>query len=319
MVFSSFIFLFYFLPIVFGAYLFCPRPLKNLLLIGASLFFYSWGEPRFIGTLLLLCAIDFVLALLIERSSPRGARAPLTLSLIINVGALGYFKYANFFMGEVSRVSGWLGHAPVEWQKVILPIGISFFTFHKISYVVDVYRRIRPASRNPIDFLLYILFFPQLIAGPIVRYHEIEDQLRSRPFSLDDIYQGLSLFCIGLAKKVLVADVVGHTADQIFALKANALSPELAWLGVIAYTAQISAELRPPIPRDKLHRFLAAVAHVVRAVDARVSVLSARWCAGRCRSAVFQPLGSLPLLRTVARRSVDLRPLGGVAWDLHDP
>jgi alginate O-acetyltransferase complex protein AlgI len=239
MVFSSFIFLFYFLPIVFGVYLLVPRPLKNLLLICASLFFYSWGEPRFVGTLLTLCAFDFVLALLIERSSPRGSKTALTLSLLLNVGALGYFKYANFFIGEVNRVGGWFGSAPIEWQKVILPIGISFFTFHKISYVVDVYRKIRPASKNPIDFLLYILFFPQLVAGPIVRYHEIEDQLRSRPFRLDDIYHGLTLFCIGLAKKVLVADVVGHTADEIFGLKSNALSIELAWLGILAYTAQI--------------------------------------------------------------------------------
>lgn len=239
MVFSSFIFLFYFLPIVFGVYALSPARVRNLILIAASLFFYSWGEPRFVTTLLALCAIDFGLGLLIEKSGPRGSRAALTLSLIINVSALGYFKYANFFMGEANRVAGFFGVAPLEWQKVLLPIGISFFTFHKISYVVDVYRRIRPASRNPIEFLLYILFFPQLIAGPIVRYHEIEDQLHHRPFTLDDVYHGISLFCVGLAKKVLVADVVGHTADQIFALKANALSPELAWLGVAAYTAQI--------------------------------------------------------------------------------
>lgn len=239
MVFSSYIFLFYFLPIVFGVYLLSPIRTRNLILIGASLFFYSWGEPRFVTTLLTLCALDFGFGILIERGGPRGSRAALIASLIINIGALTYFKYANFFMGEANRVVTWFGAAPLEWQKVILPIGISFFTFHKISYVVDVYRRIRPASRNPIDFLLYILFFPQLIAGPIVRYHEIESQLRYRPFSIDDVYRGLSLFCIGLAKKVLVADVVGHTADQIFALKANALSPELAWLGIAAYTAQI--------------------------------------------------------------------------------
>lgn len=239
MVFSSFIFLFYFLPIVFGAYVLSPRPLKNIILIAASLFFYSWGEPRFVATLLTLCAIDFGLSRVIESAGPRGSKGALWLSLAINIGALGYFKYANFFMGEVNRIGGWLGAPPIAWQEVVLPIGISFFTFHKISYVVDVYRRIRPASRNPIEFLLYILLFPQLIAGPIVRYHEIESQLHTRPFRLDDIFDGLTIFAIGLAKKVLIADVVGHTADQIFALKEDALSPELAWLGIVAYTAQI--------------------------------------------------------------------------------
>jgi alginate O-acetyltransferase complex protein AlgI len=239
MVFSSFIFLFYFLPLVFGVYALSPKPLRNIILIAASLFFYSWGEPRFVGILLALCAIDFGLSRIIESPSPQRAKTALTVSLAINIGALGYFKYANFFVSEVNRISGWLGAPPVAWHEVILPIGISFFTFHKISYVVDVYRKVRPASRNPIEFLLYILFFPQLIAGPIIRYHEIEEQLRSRPFRRDDIFHGLTLFSIGLAKKVLIADVVGHTADQIFALKAESLSPELAWLGIIAYTAQI--------------------------------------------------------------------------------
>jgi alginate O-acetyltransferase complex protein AlgI len=239
MVFSSYLFLFYFLPIVLGAYLIVPRAVKNLILISASLFFYAWGEPRFVGLLLALCAIDFVLSQAIERSQGRWPKVWLTLSIIINVCALGYFKYANFFVSEASRVVSWFGAPPIPWQTVILPIGISFFTFHKISYVVDVYRRIRPACHDPIKFLLYILFFPQLIAGPIVRYHEIESQLQNRPSRLHDIFEGMIRFSIGLAKKVLVADIVGHTADNVFALKAGALSPELAWLGLLAYTAQI--------------------------------------------------------------------------------
>ena len=239
MVFSSYIFLFYFLPIVLGVYLVAPRLLKNLVLISASLIFYAWGEPRFVGMLLGLCAVDFIFSHLIDRATPRGAKGWLSLSIVINVCSLGYFKYANFFVGEASRIGSWFGAPPIAWQTVVLPIGISFFTFHKISYIVDVYRKVRPPCRNPITFLLYILFFPQLIAGPIVRYHEIEDQLHNRSTRLNDLFEGMIRFSIGLGKKVLIADVVGHTADKVFALKEASLSTDIAWLGIIAYTAQI--------------------------------------------------------------------------------
>lgn len=239
MVFSSFIFLFYFLPSVLALYLLSPRATKNLILIVASLLFYAWGEPFFVGTLLGLCAIDFALAQGIQRST-RWAKLLLIFSLIINISALGYFKYANFFIGELNRLSIIFEGTPLlQWRKVILPVGISFFTFHKISYIVDVFRGIRPACSDPIKFLLYILFFPQLIAGPIVRYHEIEEQLHNRPSRLSDLFEGFVRFSVGLGKKVLVADVVGHTADKIFGLKASGLIPELAWLGLAAYTAQI--------------------------------------------------------------------------------
>lgn len=239
MVFSSYLFLFYFLPVVLGVYLVVPKALKNLILISASLFFYAWGEPRFVGLLIGLCSIDFFLSQAIERGNGRWPKVWLTLSVIINVCSLGYFKYANFFVGEASRIGSWFGASPIPWETVVLPIGISFFTFHKISYVVDVYRKIRPACRNPIDFLLYILFFPQLIAGPIVRYHEIEEQLHQRPSRINDVFEGMIRFSIGLGKKVLIADVVGHTANAVFGLKEPFLSPELAWLGILAYTAQI--------------------------------------------------------------------------------
>lgn len=238
MVFSSFLFLFYFLPAVVGLYLLAPRAGKNVVLIVASLLFYAWGEPRFVGVLLGLCAVDFVLSQGIERSA-RWSKTLLVVSLLINIAALGYFKYTNFFLGEVSRIGQWFGGAPLEWKRVVLPIGISFFTFHKISYVVDVYRRIRPAASDPVKFLLYILFFPQLIAGPIVRYHEIEQQLHYRSVRLSDLFEGLVRFSIGLGKKVLIADVVGHTADKVFGLQAVSLSSGIAWLGLVSYTAQI--------------------------------------------------------------------------------
>jgi alginate O-acetyltransferase complex protein AlgI len=239
MLFCSYLFLFYFLPIVLAVYLVVPAVLKNVVLVVASLIFYAWGEPQFVGMLLCLCAVDFIISQLIERATPRWSKVWLCLSISSSVISLGYFKYANFFVEEASRVSSWFGAPPLAWQTIVLPVGISFFTFHKISYVVDVYRKVRPPCRNPITFLLYILFFPQLVAGPIIRYHDIEDQLVNRTTRINDIYDGLVRFSIGLSKKVLIADVVGHTADQVFALKPSLLTPELAWLGISAYTAQI--------------------------------------------------------------------------------
>lgn len=209
------------------------------MLLAASLLFYAWGEPRFTGMLVLLCGIDFFLAQLVERGSDRVRRMFFALAIVLNVASLGYFKYSNFFLDEFGRIFSAMGYQSISLARVALPIGISFFIFHKISYVTDVYRKVRPASKDPISFFLYILFFPQLISGPIVRYHEIEDQLHTRPVCLDDIFHGFVRFCHGLAKKILIADVVGHTADQIFKLPASELIPLYAWLGMFAYTAQI--------------------------------------------------------------------------------
>ena len=239
MVFSSFLFIFYFLPIILLTYFLAPRFLKNTVLVGASLLFFAWGEPRFTLTLLTLCLVDFLLAQAIDRTKDRLRKLVFFSSIAVNITALCYFKYSNFFIGEISRAAINLGFGSIPWTKVALPIGISFLTFHKISYVTDVYRRIRPASKNPVQFLLYILFFPQLISGPIVRYHEIENQLHYRPFSIDNVFEGFVRFFIGLGKKVLIADVVGHTADQIFGLESSQLSQSYAWLGMVAYTAQI--------------------------------------------------------------------------------
>jgi alginate O-acetyltransferase complex protein AlgI len=239
MVFSSFLFLFYFLPVVLGVYFLSPRALRNVILVLASVFFYAWGEPRFTVTLLILCFIDYCAAILIDKSVGVTRKWFLTVSLLINAASLAYFKYSNFFIHEWNRVLEQWGFPDVAWTKVALPIGVSFFTFHKISYVVDVYRRIQKPARNVIDYALYILFFPQLISGPIVRYHEIADQIQSRSVKLDDLFEGISRFSRGLAKKVLVADVVGHVADTMFGLSPSALTPSYAWLGMVAYTAQI--------------------------------------------------------------------------------
>lgn len=243
MVFSSYIFLFYFLPVCLAIYFLLPRAARNLFLVFVSIFFFSFGEPRFTPILLFLCGIDFILGIKIgqylEQDKRSHARYYLYASITLSLLVFFYAKYANFFVGEVSRVLMYFGYEAVPWTKVILPLGISFFTFHKISYVVDIYRGISQPLRNPLLYALYILFFPQLIAGPIIRYHEISDQLYTRRCTLDDVYNGFYRFVVGLAKKVIIADVVGRTADQIFLLQENQLTPAIAWCGIIAYTSQI--------------------------------------------------------------------------------
>ena len=177
--------------------------------------------------------------LLQTKSRKLSAKSILTLGIFINVAALVYFKYSNFFLAEYSRVLSLFGSTPLVWQKVILPIGISFTTFQSISYLVDVYRRRSAAERKIVDYMLYAFFFPHLIAGPIVRYVELRAELKQRSTKLNDLYEGLFRFSIGLAKKVLLADVIGHTADQIFSVPPNTLTQSQAWIGMIAYTAQL--------------------------------------------------------------------------------
>jgi alginate O-acetyltransferase complex protein AlgI len=168
-------------------------------------------------------------------------RLYLTLSILLNVGMLFYFKYANFFLENVSAVQTALGGSALHWQQVVLPIGISFFTFEKLTYSIDVYRGVNRPLRSFWDFLLYIMLFPKMIAGPIVRFHEIADQLQDRS-AFDTVEQklaGLFRFGLGLAKKVLIANTLGQEADHIFGMAPADLSAPLAWVGAVAYTFQI--------------------------------------------------------------------------------
>jgi len=163
----------------------------------------------------------------------------LTLSIVVNVGLLAYMKYANFFATEINRVLGWFGASGFHWTYIALPIGISFFTFQKISYVVDVYRgEVKPA-KSLIDFALYVALFPQLIAGPIVRYHDVARQLTSRVHTSEKFFSGIYRFSLGLGKKVLIANPMGLTADRVFNLSNLDLTTPYAWLGAIAYAFQI--------------------------------------------------------------------------------
>jgi alginate O-acetyltransferase complex protein AlgI len=245
--FSEPIFLFLFLPVLLALY-FAPRALgrtghagyANVLLLAASVVFYASGGGWFTGLMLASIAFNYRMAIAVDRGRATGAaRRRLAAAVAINLLVLGVFKYANFFADNLNALLLSTGGARVPVPRVLLPIGISFFTFHAISYVVDVYRRDAAAQKNPVHAALYLLLFPQLIAGPIIRYRDIADQLARRRVSLDDFADGVRRFVTGLAKKVLVANVVAHPADRIFAMPADQWSAPLAWLGVTCYAIQI--------------------------------------------------------------------------------
>jgi alginate O-acetyltransferase complex protein AlgI len=239
MVFSSLIFIFFFLPIVLTLYYLSSKKYRNAVLVFMSCLFYLWGGGWFIFVLGGSILLDFWLGIFIDRSALNQKKLWLILSLTLNLLILAYFKYANFFLDQIKPIYQLLGGSDYRWARIILPIGLSFVTFHKISYIVDVYRGISGALRNIIDYSLYILFFPQLIAGPIIRFHEIKDQIQDRNESLDKIYKGVIRFSWGLIKKVLIADSCGLVADAVFGLNGEVLNTKTAWLGIFSYTFQI--------------------------------------------------------------------------------
>lgn len=243
MVFSSIEFLFLFLPAVLGLYWILPGRFKNTWLLLTSLVFYTWGGGAFVLALLLAAALSYAAGRVMGwgRSSARPARVRLGLALGVaaNLGLLGYFKYANFIVDQLNTLGRLLGLGTIAWAGVALPIGISFFTFQAMSYVVDVYRGRTEHFTNPIDFALFVALFPQLIAGPIVRFHEISAQLRDRSCRLDDVADGMLRFAHGLVKKVVIADVVAAAADASFGVDPGLLSMPEAWVGLVGYTLQI--------------------------------------------------------------------------------
>jgi len=241
MLFSSTFFLVYFLPVFFTIYFLLPVSLKNYFIVVASILFYAWGAPQFVFILLGTVIFNFVLAHLIVRTESRKKRLLLIFSVIVNVCLLLFFKYANFFVDNVNVLLQALHIDAVGFMKIALPIGISFFTFHQLSFIIDVYRGVKPPMKKISDYALYILLFPQLIAGPIIRYNEISDQIegRNKRFNVDEVLAGFLRFAIGLAKKVLIANVLGREADRIFALPDAQLDFVLSWMGAITYTFQI--------------------------------------------------------------------------------
>ena len=240
MVFSSPIFLFLFLPIVLAGYFVTRGRLRNLWLLAMSLVFYGWGEPRFIVIMLASIAANFGFGLWLDRIRGRpGAKAVLAVAITLNLGLLVLYKYAAFLAGNASAALAFIGAGPLQIPAFVLPLGISFYTFHALSYLVDVSRRAADGQRDPAAMGLYIVFFPQLIAGPIIRYHYIADQLVHRVVTREGFAQGVERFVIGLGKKMLVANTVAVPADAIFALPTSELTPGLAWLGIVCYTLQI--------------------------------------------------------------------------------
>jgi alginate O-acetyltransferase complex protein AlgI len=240
MVFSSITFLLYFLPFFLWVYLMVPKSWKNGVALVFSVVFYAWGAPQFVFILLASTIIDFYLVRHMHRQkSQKAKKAFLTLSILLNVGLLAYFKYANFFVDNLSSLFQELGMSSLAWVEIALPIGISFYTFQTLTYSIDIYRGQDKPLEKVTDYLLYIMLFPQMIAGPIVRFSSIASQLRSRTQTNTQFVQGLYRFSLGLGKKVLIANPIGSLANGIIDGGISDLSSPHAWLGILAYTFQI--------------------------------------------------------------------------------
>jgi alginate O-acetyltransferase complex protein AlgI len=242
MVFSSSLFLIWFLPVFLITYFLVPYKYRNALALIASVIFYSWGAPKFIFVILGTTFLDFHLVKWMSGSKSKlQRRLLLTLSVSVNLGLLFYFKYSNFFVENLDAMLKVFGINGLHWSKLIMPIGISFYTFETVTYVVDVYRRVQAPLTRFWDYQLYIILFPKLIAGPIVRYHEIADQIVDRRAfeTADNRFLGMFRFIIGLAKKVLIANVLGAEVDRIFALGPMNITTPTAWIGIVAYSFQI--------------------------------------------------------------------------------
>jgi len=241
MVFSSSLFLLYFFPVFLIVYYLLPRVAKNPFALLASIFFYAWGAPVFVFVVLGSILLDFYVVRVMNTVTGKRKGRLLAVSMVLNIGLLLYFKYANFFVDNATEILQHLGMNAVHWTRVALPIGISFFTFQKITYSVDVYRKVHGPLDKVSDYALYILMFPQLIAGPIVRYNEIADQLVDRKANenIDNRLTGFFRFVVGLSKKVLIANVLGEEVDRIFDMGAGEIDSITAWYGIIAYSFQI--------------------------------------------------------------------------------
>lgn len=234
MLFSSITFLYYFLPAVLIIYFLTPKKGKNLVLLISSFIFYGWGEPVYILFMALSIIVQYILGLLIEKHQDKSlAKFWLVLSICFSIGLLGYFKYTDFFIANFNAATG----LSVSLLKIALPVGISFYTFQILSYTIDVYRKNARAQRNIIDLATYIALFPQLIAGPIVRYVDVDKELKNRTHSVENFKNGLFRFIIGLAKKVLIANSLGELCSIFNKSPENSVL--FYWMYAISFTLQI--------------------------------------------------------------------------------
>lgn len=236
MVFSSTIFLCVYLPLVLLGYYICPKKGRNLFLLIVSLVFYAWGEPKYVFLMIFSILVNYIFGRLMDKNRGRQKRMKLllVLSVVIDLGLLSVFKYTDFIITNVNAIFG----SSFDLLNIALPIGISFYTFQAMSYTIDVYRNDVRVQKNLIDFGMYITMFPQLIAGPIVRYADVQDQLADRSVTTADFSEGVMRFVVGLGKKVLLANQMGAVWSEIYALGGD-VSALMAWTGAIAYTFQI--------------------------------------------------------------------------------
>lgn len=236
MVFSSTIFLCVYLPLVLLGYYICPKKGRNLFLLIVSLVFYAWGEPKYVFLMIFSILVNYIFGRLMDKNRGRQKRMKLmlVLSVVIDLGLLSVFKYTDFIITNVNAIFG----SSFDLLNIALPIGISFYTFQAMSYTIDVYRDDVRVQKNLIDFGMYITMFPQLIAGPIVRYADVQDQLADRSVTTADFSEGVMRFVVGLGKKVLLANQMGAVWSEIYALGGD-VSALMAWTGAIAYTFQI--------------------------------------------------------------------------------
>jgi alginate O-acetyltransferase complex protein AlgI len=240
MIFSTPMFVFGFLPAVLAVYFLAPKRYRNGIALLFSFLFYAWGAPNFIAVVFLSCFCDYFLTARMHNAKDvRVKNRYLWIAVLQNILVLCYFKYIDFGIVSVNSLMGLLGVEPIPLLNVALPIGISFITFEKITYIVDVYRNEGHPARSFSIYLLYVHYFPQLIAGPIIKYHDIEEQFYERSYTMDNVVVGMSRFSVGLAKKVLLADSLAVTADAVFRLPPDQLDPFTAWLGLVCYTLQL--------------------------------------------------------------------------------
>lgn len=236
MLFSSLIFLWLALPIIWGGSLLLPKGARNGWLLLMSLLVYAWGGVSYTGVLLFSIALNYGVGLQLHRPTKK---LWLAVGVLVNLGTLAYFKYTDFAVGEANELLRLLAIPTFELPRIALPLGISFYTFQAISYLVDTYRGTTEAQRNPFRLGLYIAFFPQLIAGPIVRYQDMDQQIAQRSISWDKTAEGLQRFLYGLAKKVLIANTLAAVVEEIFALDFASMDAFTAWAGVLLYAGQI--------------------------------------------------------------------------------
>ncbi len=234
MLFSSMTFVFLFLPILCVLYLCSKKELHNPILLVSSILFYAWGEPKYLAIMLLTIIVNYTGSLAIEKFE-KHKKLALILTVIADLGFLAYFKYFNFVLENINHIFS----MDIKFIEVILPLGISFYTFQAMSYLIDVYRGECKAQKNFYKLTLYICLFPQLIAGPIVKYHDIAEQIDDRDVNFEKVQYGVKRFIIGLSKKMLIANTLGAIADKIFIQSPDTFSPLIAWLGAVSYSFQL--------------------------------------------------------------------------------